>query len=289
MVGCVAGSASMTDTIIDIGTGDTVTNVSGTAAPTTDATYFGGSYRTVTIGAATPNLLTRFTLSSPTTIAVGRYKVLMRCRYTAGAVQTLLFRLQQYRNGSSLDVAKSSTFADVDMIATDTGRSFWVDLGEFSFPSSINPPADAGGTMPTLAKLAVDIGTGSGAASSINVDAIKLIPIYGATVTRTTLLKATGSGLSQVASSAYYGTFDGDLETFWGKLSSSSEYNEIAARLEGGFPVADPGAAQNLLIVMAMDSGQGSASGSTYVTNLNGQTAVDVSYYPRYLYVGDGS
>lgn len=286
LLGCVAGSASMTDTVIDIGTGDTVTNISGTAAATVDATYFGGSYRVVTIGAATPNLLNRFSIQIPNTIAVGRYKILLRCKYTAAGAKTLLFRLQQWANGGST-VASNGQLTTVTTAATDDGRAFWVDLGEFSFPFALNPPTDAGGTMPTPVA-AVQIGTSDGSASSLNVDSIKLIPIDSATVTRTTIMKTLGP-LTGAASTTVYGTFDGDFETYWGKSSASSAYIESAPALRGYFPVADPAAAQNLLLVMALDSGIGSAAATSYITALSSTSSVDVSYYPRYLHIGDGT
>jgi hypothetical protein len=286
LIGCISGSASMTDSILDIGTGDTVTNVSGTSAAAADATYFGGSYRTVTIGGGT-NLVNRFTMTVPNTIQPGRYKVLLRCRYTGGEVSSKphVYRLQQQvASGAYTSNGPSAT---ITVVNADTKREYWVDLGEATFPFGVNPPSDAGGTMPS-STIAIQIGTSDGSASFTTVDSVKLIPVDGPTVTSATILKVAGSGVVSPLSATVYGTFDGDAELYWAK-TTSGVYIESKPALRGGFPVADPAAAQNLLVVMALDSGTTSVTGTNYITTLNAQAAVDVSYYPRYLYIGDGT
>jgi len=289
LVGCLAGTAGITDPVIDVGTGDTVTNISGTAAATTDATYFGGSYRVVTVPAATPNLGERFWMTVPNTLAPGRYKVLVRCSYTTAANATLLFQLEQWPNGAAIAVGQSTA---VDVI-TNVGplRQFWVDLGDFTFPFGVQPVSDISIPMPT-SSIALNVGTADGSSKAVNVDAFKLIPIDGPTITRATLLRATGVGTSAapVVSASITGTLDGDTETYLGLRVSLNNYSEAAPTLEGYFPVADPAAAQNVLIVMAMDNGSFSVSGgNSHITALNAQVSVDVSYYPRYLHIGDGA
>lgn len=286
LVGCLSGSATMADPVFD---GNSVfTGISGFGGNTADATYFGGGYNTVTVGAATPNLLTRFSVLLPNTVPQGRYKTLLRCRFTAGAATSLLFRMRTGPNGI-IGASTPNPAVTIDTAATDTGRNFWVDLGEISVPFGINPPSDGGGTQ-VQGVFWVDIGTASGAASSVNVDAVKLIPVDGPNVTQTTLLRAVGpANGASVPHNAVFGTFDGGLESYWPRVTSSGVYFEGSPALRGYFPVADPAAAQNVLIVMALDSGPGSASATSYITALNAQSAVDVSYYPRYLHVGDGT
>jgi hypothetical protein len=287
LVGCVAGSAAMTDTVINIGTGDSVTNISGTAAASADATCFGGSVRIVTVAAATPNLLPRFQVDLPTTIAPGRYKVLLRNRYTAAANKTLLFRLVQWVNGGGSSSSTGQT-TTVSVTSADTGREFWVDLGEVSLPFAVNAPSDGGGTSPS-SQLVVSMGTVDGSSSTVIADAMKLIPVDGPTVANCTVMKTFSTFTDTAITAGVAGTFDGAVESYWNRATASGAYVEATPILRGYFPVADPGAAQNLLLVMACDSGINSSSAVSFITALNAQSAVDVSYYPRYLHIGDGT
>jgi hypothetical protein len=65
-------------------------------------------------------------------------------------------------------------------------------------------------------------------------------------------------------------------------------YGDTGPTLKGQFPVVDP-AVLNSLYVVALDSGQGTSASGARITDLNAQAAVSASYYPRYLYVGDGT
>lgn len=287
LVACVAGSTSMTDTVVDIGTGDTVANASGTAAPTVDATYFGGSYRRVTVPATSPNLDIRFTINLPNTIQLGRYKVLLRAKPTA-ANKTFVFRAFPLPNGQGGLVTGAT--ASVLFAAADTSRPLWVDVGDISVPFGLAPPSDAGGSAPAPV-LAIQIGTADGSTATVDVDSIKLIPTYGPTVTQATLLKSRAAAAlaANFVMTAPNETFEGDPGLYWAKDASSVYVEAASSALSGSFPVADPAAAQNLLLVMALDSGTPSATGTGWITTLNAQVAVDVSYYPRYLHVGDGT
>lgn len=289
LVGCVNGTTAVIDLIGDIGTGDGAIAGTGMGAPVVDATYFGGSYRTITIGAATPNLLNRFGLTlggPPGTLPAGRYKVQLRCAYNAGVAKTLVFRVQPFLNGFSGTAPTNFRSVSVPVLGTDTGRRFWVDVGEVNAPFGVTPPSDAGVTNPPLT-LGFDIGTGDGSASSVNVDAVRLIPVDGPQVASATFLRHSAP---QALGFPLAGTFDGDSEQFWfnnGGLGGITY--ESVSTLKGGYPVADPAAAKNLLIIQALDSGEASVSGGTYITTLNQLATVGVSYCPRYLHVGDGT
>lgn len=286
LIGCSIGESTMTDPVVDIGTGDTFIPGTGMAAPTADATYFSGSYRAVTIAAASPNLISRGTGALPV-VPIGRYKILLRAAYTAGVAKTLQFRLNLINPSGGTVLVPGSTVT-VPMLSTDTGRKFWVDLGEFQLPTAVTAPSDGGGTV-AAATIGLDIGTQDGSASSVNVDALKLIPVDGALVSQTTLLRLLGPA-GQPLQASTTATFDGDLDQSWARTTSSGNYLPgWLPALMGAYPVADPTAAKNILHVIALDPGQGTTSGTARITDLNDQDSVDVSYYPRFLHVGDGT
>lgn len=287
LIGCSIGESSMTDPVMDIGTGDGFIPGTGMAAPTADATYFSGSYRVVTIGAAgPPNLISRGTATLPV-VPLGRYKILLRAAFTAGAVKTLQFRLNLINPSGGAVLVAGSTVS-VPTLATDTGRKFWVELGDFQLPTGVIAPTDGGGTV-AAASIGLDIGTQDGSASSVNVDALKLIPVDGPLVSQTALLRLTGPAGAPLQASTT-ATFDGDLEQSWARTTSTGNYlSGWLPTLRGGYPVADPAAAKNILHIIALDPGQGTTTGATRITDLNDQDSVDVSYYPRYLHVGDGT
>lgn len=279
LVGCIAGTTAMSDQLYEIGTGDTVTALTGTAAASADATCFGGTCRIVTIAAATPNLLPRFTMLTNPVVPLGRYKVMLRCA-TNAAVKPFLFRVGQVPSGGAVPTYKPSVaFTNPG----GSGQKFWVDLGDINLPFGVDAPADAGGAS-VPREIYFDIGTADGTATTLIVDAMQLIPVDGPTVTKASLIRSrhdnSGFGVGHI------GTYDGETEQFWKRLVAGLAFVDAPTALSGSLPDVDPAAGRNLLIVMATDSADTSA---TQITSLNAQLAVDISYYPKYLHVGDGT
>jgi hypothetical protein len=273
LIGCISGSASMQDPVMNIGTADGFTpGVDGAAVTTGDATFFSSDYRTLTMPGTNQSKLTSGTL--PVT-ARGLYKVLVRGEFSAGV--TYLFALSQLTN---TPVKRAVT------VPAAGAHQGWVDIGDYSIPFG-------GGRLPedqplTDSAQGVVLQATSSAAGTVKIDALKFIPIDGPTVSRATLLRARFPTTGFVFTNAFFGMFDGDDEISWGVAAAGGAFGSGAIRLMGQYPVADPAAAQNLLIVMTI--GRGDTVGSApYVTTPTAQCTVDVSYYPRYLYVGDGT
>lgn len=286
LLGCSSGASTMTDPVVDIGTGDTFIPGTGTAAPTTDATYFGGSYRAVTIAAAGPPNLIQRLQGTLTVVPVGRYKIFLRAAFIAGAAKTLQFRLNLFITGGPILVQGPTV--SVPTQATDNGRKFWVELGDFQIPSGVTAPSDGGATV-AAQSIGLDIGTLDGSASSVNIDAFKLIPIDGPLVSSATLLRVQPGG-AQWLQQGSMATYDSDLQQTWLKDTTSGSYQPgWVPILRGAYPLADPAADVNILHMIALDPGQGTTSVGVRTTDLNVASSVDVSYYPRFLHVGDGT
>jgi hypothetical protein len=137
LLSCASGDATMAHAIADIGTGDGFTAGTGTGAGAASASYFGGSYRAVSIAAATPNLLNRLTGNLPA-VPLGRYKISLRCTLpTPTTGRTLLAQMLLTSAGGG---AAYGPIARFDLTgAPATVREFWLDLGDFSVPFGITP------------------------------------------------------------------------------------------------------------------------------------------------------
>jgi hypothetical protein len=286
LIGCVSGDTPGGG-IVDIGTGDGFTAGTGTAAPTTDANYWGGSYRAVTIGAATPNLLTRLSGQFPAP-GVGRYKIYVRTAYTAAAAKTLQFRLNLQAAGGSAFLVRGNTVS-ATMLATDADRRLWVDLGEFQLPTNFYGPTNGGGGILTGATFLLDIGTADGSASAVRIDSFLIVPVDGDGVTQVTMLRMQGPAGAPLQAGAT-ATLDGVSEQTWmvDTTTGNYMYGDTGPTLKGQFPIVDP-AVGNILYVVALDSGQGTSASGARITDLNAQAPSTSSYYPRYLHLGDGT
>lgn len=298
LLGCISGdTASITDPQIDIGTTDGFTAGTGTGGGTTDANYFGGTYRAVTIGAGSGvigRLSGIVTVSPPQ----GRYKVMLRCEADSpiNVLTPYVFTFGVIQNLGTDYTYAPSTVLPVGVGPGNPAETFtgWVDLGETTLPAGVGMlPADV--SLPTVPLVfSLKIGTSDGSAGAVRLDRFKLIPVDGGPAWNSVMLAAEflvndppsePSGL-RIAQS---GTFDGDDETYWTTVTlTATDYVFPGSPcLAGGFPVADPAREENLLIVMA--TADGLAATTPKITSLNAQAAVDVSYHPRYLYLGDGT
>lgn len=277
--------------VIDIGTGDGFTAGSGTAAASADVLYFGDSYRAVTVSSGA-NLVERLSGTLPVAPPPGRYKVLLRCQTaTTTATKPYLFALSIHR-----EFADPTYHTSVQQIVNpeDSASAIffrgWVDLGDFAFPPGVNMPSsavDPGFGTDVAADFSLKIGTADESAGSINIDAIKLIPLDGQSVENTTLLAAT-FGFAPIFEDVR-ATFDGDTEAYWATYMVTGNQYPGTPALRGGFPVADPLAAENLLVLMATDHGAAVSGIGTSVTTKGVVVDLIASYHPRYLHIGDGT
>lgn len=275
LVGCIAGAASMEDTVVTIGTGD-IFSINVDAAPITtgDAAFFNSDYRTLTLPGTDPFKLVASTF--PVT-ARGRYKLMLRCELTGNATYKI-WAVQRLG-------ATSTQFATPVVASGETFRG-WLDLGEFSFPLGSNVSDDQGATFsgPNFLYFYATTIAGTGTAK---VDAFKLVPVDGPTVSSATLLKFR-TLFTGVFNTARNLTLDGDDETYWAKVNATGDAYPLLLEQAGAYPVADPASAQNLLVIMVLDRGT-TPGASPHVSDTGAQTTLGVSYYPRYLHVGDGT
>jgi hypothetical protein len=301
MIGLISGSASMDYPIADIGTGDGFQAVSGsgTGSGTTDTAYFSDSYRAVTVASsATPggNFIPRLASSTtffPLVPRPGRYKVLLRCSAdgVTSAARSYVFALSIYSaSGGTPQYAPSVTqVVNLNLKAITAVFVGWVDLGDFYFPSGSALPSDI--ISPTLgngvaAGYSLKIGTADGSAGTVRIDAIRLLPVDGPDVVSARYLKAWSPAVGITGSIA--ATFDGDSESFYAVNTTNGNNYPNRPRLTGGFLVADPAVEQNMMVVVAMAGGDGTTVAGK-ISSEDAQAALDVSYHPRYLHIGDGT
>lgn len=299
LIGCIAGKTSMSDLVVDIGTGDGFTAGTGTAAGTANAFYFGGTRRVVTLTAAEAATTQRLSGSLPD-LPLGRYKVLMR--YEADGSTTVdknyVFGLRTAATGSGPFSSTPTTQVTVRAgVGTALVRRGWVDLGDITIPTGVPAPHEVPIGQPAPAagaptSFSLTIGLADLSAGTVRIDAFKFIPVSGPTVTQTSLLTATfpSSYWPQYVSAGtltFAGTFDADSETFWCVVSGSvNGLVPSLPQMKGVFPVADPASDQNLLLVMAADLGD-NVGGDTAaaITSLNALASIAVAYSPRKLHI----
>lgn len=290
LIGCCSDDGTMSDPVIDIGTSDGLTAGTNTGAGVSNAAYFNGSYRQASIAVSDAigggNLATRISGTLPT-LTPGRYKVLLRAEIDNLATsRTYIFRFDQ-TTGGILSLGAAVPLANPATGSTYT-RQGWIDLGDYTLPFGYNPAPDV--ALATVAStFNLNIGLADNTAATIRIDALKLVPVAGPVVTQASTLRATYSA-TPLAGGTTIGYFDGDSMTSW--ETNTTPVGQVGApALAGGFPVVDPNAARNLLTVMAYRNGlaAGSASSTTGITGLNQTCSMIGSYYPRYLYMGDGT
>lgn len=281
LLGSWSADASQTDPIFDIGTGDGYTATGGTGAATVDATYFGGSYRTFSVAAATPNLLSRLT-GGWAGIPFGRYKVMLRYETDSPAV-TLQALFQLFLTNLGVPLGPAAT---VTLNGGNGTQQGWVDLGELTVPVSARVSLDSGFSASNSLLWALNIGTASGVVLTGKIDSFKLIPVAGPNVLMARNLKILCHPIFPL-NSTNTGYFDGDDEYAWGVSGGNVNNWQNFSSLAGSYPQVDPAAAQNVLTVTATAKGQGVTG--TVTTTLNAQSTVTPSYLPRFLHVGDGT
>lgn len=279
LLGCIAGDASMVDVFNEIGTADGFTAGTGTAAAAASAAYSGGSYRAVTIGAATPNLLERLS-GQHTGLIAGRYKVLLRAELD-GTVAGKTYLLQ-YVQKNSITLAEYPGLSVSITVPASQVFQGWADVGDFTFPLG-NAPAPSGIASLFPPPFGLRIGTSDGSAGTARIDAFKFIPVDGNNIVSAKILKTTYT-ISVLRTSIY----DTDLESIW-QVDTTPAFLEAASYNAGAFPVADPAAALNVLHLIPLVTMPPTLGATGYHTSAATTATLDVSYHPRYLYVGDGT
>lgn len=282
-----SGESYMSLPVASIGTGDAFTAVTGVSAGVSDAAYFGGSYRTITINSGA-NIVERFRGTLPA-VPIGRYKVLMRIEADAAASTTKPFVFYLgYPDTVNGPTWVSKVTHKVGLVTIGSAQTFqgWVDLGEINLPTAgaFIPPDLAGATTAYTAGVTIAAGTADGSAGTVRVDALKLLPVDGPSVIATSILKPSWATRQTALANGSAGTFDADTQMIWQQVGPILQ---SAPRAVGSFPYADPRAPRNVVTVMA--TSRGYISSTPWITSLAAQSTLDISYNPRWLYVGDGT
>lgn len=301
LIGAVSGE-SVTDLLVDVGIDDDWLAGTGVTGPTADATYVGGSYQTVTItDGIGPDLGSDYyatRVSGSVTLTPGRYKVLVRCeadpvdsttpqRYLFGFGQTVN---GEVRWGDSVQQETPTTVGDPPSVAASFQG--WVDLGDHTFPLGVSLPPDV---TPGSVSAAVSlrIGTFSGV-GVVRLDAFKFIPLDGLDVSWATLLTTRFEAevtdvthptepLSATASCTWDGDAADGSGLVWMTERPSGDLLASGVDLQGGFPVVDPAASENVLIAFATNRGRSDDADAG--TSVDTEWDVAVSYQPRLLHL----
>lgn len=299
LLAAVSGD-SVSDLLLDVGTADDWTAGTDTSAPVTDSDYAGGSYRTVTISTGGLDAGEYEPRISGTVddIVPGRYKVLCRCELDpvdSSTPQRYALAFGQDANGEirwgqTVYQETSTLNGSIDNVAYPFQG--WVDLGEFTFPLGVTLPDDL---IPATvsADVAVRLGTVSGVGEA-RLDALKFIPVDGPTIVRTTLLSTEFEPevtdhsypvlpLSETASC----TWDGDAANrsglVWMQEQPLGDLLPSAVVPQGGFPMVDPAAGENVLVAFA--TGRGRTDDDDAGTAVATEWTVTPSYQPRLLHL----
>lgn len=242
---------------VTIGTGDSFTATNDTAAASAIGSFSGGTGR-VTNFATLPGMKERLT-QTVSGITPGRYRMFVR----ALLIKNTTFQLSGSTSGI---VGETVTLAypGVDIVT-------WVDLGSFAIPKQADP--DSTTTVSTLLTLSAGRTAGTG---SLSWDSVLLVPEHSTQgrYTRTQRTWWAGTGLAN----GEVGTWDGDSEGFWSSTTASDP------SLPGVFLTATPRNAHVLTLLQGVDAPYNGGAVDDTITK---SASVVVSYYPRYLYVGD--
>lgn len=284
MLSLHAGDTQRLPVLWQYGTGDGWTTGLDTGAAAADATFAGGSHRPITFTITAVQTI-RLYGPAPAALAPGRYKVLVRLSRTTTAA-TFSLRLGQkvgagYFYGSVNTSAPSYYFDRA--ASTSAVHAAWVDLGEFTFPKGVDP-VDALNGANAIPDVALEVGRISGTGSA-QMDCLLLVPIE----TPDTLLASTLFAyfpIFGIDTGTAYGVWDGDTERFW-SVTSTGTAGSAPCEMEGSFPVAIPGAS-NVLTLLQQVNGAKPFFNEDGVDIISASTDVTVSYYPRWLWIGDG-
>ena len=268
LIAAVAGTDDLLDTLVNLGGGDGFTEGPDSQTTSTgDAEFFGGNYRTLALPGTDSDKLLMFPLP---VFVRGRYKTLLRIRADADA--TYLFNLSQGSGEGNLRYESLT-------VGTDPFEG-WVDIGDYSFPAGVTLPDEF--DVATSQSAWLRMWTAGDDTGEVTLDALMFIPVSGPTVTHANILRATFPTTGTNFVDPMTARFDGDAEMVWMEYAVGG-YGEGAITTTGGFPVADPASARNLLYVVAVNAN--SDESPPLITTVGAEAEVTVSYHPRYLHL----
>lgn len=253
-----------------------------TSASTADATMSGGSRRRVSF-ATVATMATRLSGPAPAALPAAKYKVMVRVA-RSDTSSTFAMRFGQniigtYFYGDTVtmerDVSGSSNYAT------------WVDLGDFNHPRDFFAGDGNAGFdyIPDISLQAQRL-TGTG---SLDIDAFALVSLkFHDIVTeaeaQTLFCEFPVIGIGTTTS---FGVFDGDSELVWAYNSVGCAESGLRAELQGQFLKVHPGKS-HLLRFFQQVNGRKPFFGSDSSDVITNTTVFTISYYPRWLWVGEG-
>lgn len=274
MIGLHSGATARTPIVWQIGGADGWAAGADTGPSVSAAGYSGGSYRQVSFSTKT-TLETRISGTAPEALKPGRYKVLVRCDRTDNAsVFSLRFGVFGLSKRPAVVTNRTTTAA--------ASHATWVDLGDFPMPP-FAPPAgeDPGLDFPPIINL--DVGRLSGT-GSLRLDAIMLVPLATRDSKSASVLftEFPGFGIEPGAGRCVW---DSDQSAVWG-YNAGGYAAAMETWVQGRYPVAIPGAT-NVLTLLQQVNAVRPFFGEDASDSIAASTSVEVSYQPRWLYLGD--
>lgn len=262
-----------------VGGTDGFTAGTDTAASSADATMSGGTRRVVSF-ATDASMVTRISGQVPNALPLGTYKILVRVA-RSDTNSTFAVRLGQfvgliYFYGDTVTMDRATS--------TGAGHATWLDLGEFTHPRGhVTPDGVTGaGFAPTISLQAQRI-SGSG---SLYLDAFLAVPIEVPDTVESRTLFSEFPTIG-IGNSTGYGVFDGDSELVYGYNSIGFAESGFTAELNGSFPRAVPGASNVLHFLQQVNAAK-PFFGNDTADSIAFTTSIIASYYPRWLWIGDG-
>lgn len=244
-----------------IGTADGLTV--GTDAATTGTVnaslFVGGSYREVTF-ATNATLVTRLSGAFPS-VGPGRYRIMLRASMNG----TYQIQASSYRDGPLRAIGGSSVT--------------WINLGDFEMPPG-RPSASTDLGPDVAPPFSLRIARTSG--SSMLLDYLLLVPLQAADTAGCEVLTVADS---YTYNSAQTMTWDGDQELAWMKTTATGMLyfpTGTPQELSGTFPIGRPGS-QHVMTLFRNASVTAEGEDASPASSMS----VTVSYFPRFLYVGD--
>jgi hypothetical protein len=248
-----------------LGSGDGANGSSDVTVVTGDSLYTNGSYRQVALTSSPSSNLT-----VPVDVRPGRYKVLLRTSVSNTTTTVAVRAGQQLGSG---DIIYQSA---VRTSAAGSGAT-WLDLGSLQLPFR-RPQSPADLPVTTSQTLILDFSrtTGTG---TLAADHLILMPVDRADTQAATTLTVEDVNWWQSTTNRAL-VVDGTSTDVWCMTPTTGALLDNAPTVQGVFPTGIPGA-ENFATVLF--STHPTASADTLGRNLT----VTVSYYPRFLYIGD--
>jgi hypothetical protein len=266
-----AGATSRPPINVGVGTSDGLTAGTDTTTVTAGVanTYIGGSYKSVSFATQT-GLSTRL-LGNLAAVEPGRYRIFIRAGIVApggGVTARNTFNLTVF--GITSTRRYSSTNTNVVMS--------WLDFGDFELPPRRpTEAADVGPNVTPSFSLGISRESTGG---TVSLDHILIVPVGVSDTVESRIMRV----YTDIVQSGQAVNADARTETAWVATTATGLQQNANTAVVGVMPRGIPGA-QNVLTVLLAAPPEGLGPIDDDLTNY--APVLTVSYYPRFLYIGD--